>query len=121
MQKYIYKYVKEYKIKYLRCDNAGENQALKEICGKNGIKMEWTSPNIPQENRVVERGFAMIRQKAIAMMSAVDLEPETKRMLWAEAISMATRLNNYVVNKPNDFESSYVRFFLVKNLLTLII
>ncbi len=29
MQKYICKYVNEYNIKYLRCDNAGENQALK--------------------------------------------------------------------------------------------
>ncbi|MCP4053817.1 MAG: hypothetical protein GY739_12280 [Mesoflavibacter sp.] len=45
------------------------------------------------------------------MMSEVDLEAETKQMLWAEAISMATRLNNYVVNKPNEIESSYVRFF----------
>ncbi len=62
----------------------------------------------------------MIRQKAIAMMSEVDLEAETKQMLWAEAISMATRLNNYVVNKPNEIESSYVRFFN-KEPLTLII
>ncbi len=64
--------------------------------------MEWTSPNRPQGNGVVERGFAMIRQKAIAMMSEVDLDSQTKQTLWAEAISMATMLNNYVVNKPNE-------------------
>ncbi len=61
MQRYIYKLVSKYNINYLRCGNAGENQVLKEICEKNSIDMEWTSPNTPQENGVVERGFAMIR------------------------------------------------------------
>ncbi len=111
MEKYISKYEGKYNIKYLRCDNAGENQVLKEICGKNGIDLEWTSPNTPQENGVVERGFAVIRQKAIAMMSTVNLDSETKQILWAEVVSTATLLSTYVVNKANEIESSYVSLF----------
>ncbi len=62
-------------------------------------------------NGVVERGFAIIRQKAVAMMTQLDLENEMKQTLLAEVISMATMLNNYVVNKPNEFESSYVSLY----------
>ncbi len=51
----------------------------------------------------------MIRQKAVAMMTRVDLENETKQTtLRAEVISTATILINYIVKKPNEFESSYV-------------
>ncbi len=98
-------------IKYLRCDNAGENQALRELCDKYGIKMEWTAPYTPQENGVVERGFVTVRQKAVAMMAQVSLEDEFKQSLWAEALSTATTLSNITVSKPNELESSYVRFF----------
>ncbi len=90
IQKFIDPHANEYQIKYLRCDNAGENQILKEICGKCGIKMEWTAPNTPQENGVVERGFAIVRQRAVAMMAQVSLEDNTKQTLWAEVLSTAT-------------------------------
>ena len=49
-----------YKVKYLRCDNAGENLKVEEECLKLGlgITMEYTSPNTPQQNGRVKRKFA---------------------------------------------------------------
>ena len=47
-------------LRYLRMDNGGENalivQELKKA-GINNIKYEFTAPNTPQQNGVVERGF----------------------------------------------------------------
>ncbi len=111
VQRFIRSNASKCNIKYLRCDNAGENQELRELCEKHCIKLEWTAPNTPQENGVVERRFAIVRQKVIAMMSQVDLENDMKQMLWAEALATATTLNNITVNKPNEFQSSYVMFF----------
>ncbi len=47
-----------YVIKYLRCDNAGENlEDLSSVCTKHGIQMEYMAPNTPQQNGVAERKF----------------------------------------------------------------
>jgi hypothetical protein len=49
-------------VKYLRCDNAGENLSnLQAVCHKYNVGMEYTAPNTPQHNGVVERKFVTIR------------------------------------------------------------
>eukprot|EP00957_Ditylum_brightwellii_P083473 6345666-Ditylum_brightwellii.AAC.1 len=52
-------------VKYLRCDNAGENKALEKRCAsadwKLGIEFEYTARDTPQQNSLVEVGFATIR------------------------------------------------------------
>ena len=45
-------------VKYLRCDNAGEHNALIPYCVRNNITLEMTAPNSPQQNGVVKRIFA---------------------------------------------------------------
>ena len=50
-------------VKYIRCDNAGENTSLlgDEFEEKHpGIKMEVTSPWTPQQNGLVERSFGFL-------------------------------------------------------------
>jgi hypothetical protein len=49
------KYKKE--VKFLRCDNAGENKELEKKCyeGNLGIEFKFTAPNTPQQNGKVER------------------------------------------------------------------
>ena len=49
-------------IKYLRCDNAGENKRFEEEVQKlnYAIKFEYTSANTPQQNGVAERIFATL-------------------------------------------------------------
>ena len=45
-----------YKVKALRCDNAGENVTLQSKCVNNGlnISFEFTAPGTPQQNGVCE-------------------------------------------------------------------
>jgi hypothetical protein len=47
-------------VKYIRCDNAGENGSLERECAKQGlgIQFEYTGPGTPQFNGRVERKFA---------------------------------------------------------------
>ena len=44
----------------MRCDNTGENLALTQQCAAEdlGIEFEFTAPDTPQQNGVVERAFA---------------------------------------------------------------
>ena len=52
-------------VKYLRCDNAGENTVyVKDLCNKYGIQPEFKAPNTPQQNGVVKRSFATVKAKA---------------------------------------------------------
>ncbi len=93
--------------KFLRCDNAGENIALLEVCDIYNVTPEMTSPHTPQENGVVERGFAIVRNRAIAMMNDLDLDKDIKGKLWAEALNTSTYLVNITACNPNKLESSH--------------
>jgi len=48
-----------YQVKFIRCDNAGENVQLEEASKEEGLGVvfEYTAPNTPQQNGRVERGF----------------------------------------------------------------
>ena len=86
-------------VKYVRCDNAGENmKQLQAMCETRGITMEYTAPNTPQQNGVVERKFVTIRDRAQALMIGARLSRDYEQLLWAEAVYTATRLTNIVVN-----------------------
>ena len=52
-------------VKTFRCDNAGQNEEFREKLielGKN-IKMEFSAPGTPQQNRIVERAFTTINRR----------------------------------------------------------
>ena len=84
-----------HKVAYIRCDNAGENEKpLETLCNQNGATLELTAPDTPQQNGVVERRIAILRQRAHALMAAADLTKETQDLLWAEAVAMANDLEN---------------------------
>ena len=53
------------KVEHIRCDNAGENRALEDLCIEKdlGIVFEYTAPGTPQQNGVVERAFATMLGK----------------------------------------------------------
>ena len=77
-----------YKLKYLRCDNAGENvKHLKEVAEKYGIEIEYTAPHTPQFNEIVERRFPVLLEKAKAMLISANFTPGSKKILWAEAVN----------------------------------
>lgn len=86
-------------VKYIRCDNAGENtKGVSDLCRDHGIIIEKTAPHTPQTNGVVERKFVTIRDRAQAMMLGACLDDEHQGKLWAEAVMTATKLHNAVPN-----------------------
>jgi hypothetical protein len=58
-------------VKFIRCNNLGENQALKQEMKKKGfnLQFEFTAPGTPQENGKVERAFATLWGRTRAMLN----------------------------------------------------
>ena len=85
-----------YHVKYLRCDNAGENIKTEEACQQQGlgVTFEYTSPNTPQQNGRVERKFATLYGRVRSMMNAARLTGALRTGLWAECARTATNLDN---------------------------
>ena len=79
----LIKHLKEYKVKFIRCDNAGENLKLEEACKKEGfgIKFEYTAPGTPQQNGKVERAFATLYGRVRSMLNAARLNNEFRKGL----------------------------------------
>jgi hypothetical protein len=59
-------------VKVVRCDDAGENKALKARCDssdwKLNIEFEFTGRDTPQRNHLAELGLASIANKGRALM-----------------------------------------------------
>ncbi len=83
-------------VKYIHCDNAGENVALEMACKQEGlgIKFEYTAPGTPQQNGQVERKFATMYGKVQAMLNDAKLIAALHKKLWAKAANAATILKN---------------------------
>ena len=61
-----------HQVKFLRCDNAGENLKTEEECMKQGlgVTFEYTLPNTPQQNGKVERNFTTLYGRVRSMLNA---------------------------------------------------
>ena len=72
-------------VKYVRLDNAGENQKLvarcKSVAWKLPIKFEYTACDTLQKNSLVEVGFSTIGNRGRSMMAAVNIEVQTNFLL----------------------------------------
>jgi len=67
---------------YLRCDNASEQgNKLVDLCKSYGITMEYTAPNTPQQNGIVEQKIAMNRDRVNAMLLAARLTDHAHSIL----------------------------------------
>jgi hypothetical protein len=85
-------------VKFIRCDNAGENMTMKndpEI-KSFGIKFEFSSPRTPQRNGKVERKFQTLYGRIQAMLNGAGLEGELKDKIWAECVTNVTHLSNII-------------------------
>jgi hypothetical protein len=95
-------------VEYLCCNNAGENvKALKGLCNEFNVIVEFTAPDTPQQNGVVERRIAVLTQRANAMMMAANLSEDGRKLLWVEAVHTAKALENITsttVNKKSAYE-----------------
>jgi hypothetical protein len=94
---FIKRQIKDEKIvKFIQCDNSGENQKLKEFCDQEGlkIKFEFTVPHTPQQNSVVEHAFATLYGRVRAMLQGSSLDKDLREGLWTECTLTATLLDN---------------------------
>ncbi len=84
------------RVRYIRCDNAGENITLQKELNNEGsnIQFKFTARQTPQQNRKVERAFATLYGQMRAVMTSAGVDEDTKHKLWMEAAAMATKLDN---------------------------
>ena len=87
---------KHFNVKYIRCDNAGENKSFEVACQDLGwdITFEYTPPHSPQYNGRVERKIATLFLRLRATLNGAGLPPSYRQRLWAECANFVTRLEN---------------------------
>ena len=85
-------------VQTIRCDNAGENNKVEEMCknttGLAHIKFEYTPHDTPQFNGVVERAFATLYGRVRSLNNAAGLTPTLCNGLWTECANTATLIDN---------------------------
>ena len=90
-------------VKFIRCDNAGEQQGeLEEVCREFGITLEKVAPNTPQMNGKVERKIVTDRSRALAMLINARLSPMAQDLLRAEAEATAEKMSNIACTPRQD-------------------
>ena len=115
--------VKDIKPKYIRCDNAGENlKSLQTLSQEFPFDIETTAPHTPQPNGKVERAFATLLNKTVAMMIDAKLTDKMQGKLWNEFAATATKLHNNIL-KAGETQTAEEKFSgtrdkqLMKNLV----
>ena len=88
-------------VEIIRCDNAGENKVLERESDKNELRIifEYTAPETPQQNGVVERAFVTVMGRARAMMNHEEFTMAKRQQLWCESAQTATMLDNIFVQE----------------------
>ena len=83
-----------YPVKFIRCDNAGENQILQQQCDREilNVRFEFTGPDTPQYNGKIERRFATLYGRVRVIVNEAKVPDEMRNKLWAEACNHATIL-----------------------------
>ena len=99
-------------VKFIQCDNSGENNKLEELCRKDGlgITFEYTAPGTPQQNGRVEQKFATLYGIVRAMKIASGLPKHLCDGFWAEAANTAKLLDNIMLTN-NRNSSPFQQFF----------
>ncbi|GJZ70785.1 putative ribonuclease H-like domain-containing protein [Tanacetum coccineum] len=89
------------KVKAIRCDNGTEfkNSKLIELCGKKGIRRDYSNARTPQQNGVAERKNRTLIEAARTMLA----DSKLPTMFWTEAVSTACYvLNRVLVTSPHN-------------------
>ena len=69
-----------YKTSFIRCNNGKEHiKDIEDLCNKNTIILELNASNTPEQNGVVERRIASLKQRGQAMMLAANFNKLAKR------------------------------------------
>ncbi|WVZ96698.1 hypothetical protein U9M48_042302 [Paspalum notatum var. saurae] len=89
----------------LRSDNGSEfkNDCFKAFCHSQGLEHQFSSPYVPQQNRVVERKNRTLVEMARAMLD----EHGTPRKFWAKAINTVCYMSNRIFLRAVLNKTSY--------------
>jgi hypothetical protein len=95
-------------VKFIRCDNAGENMTMKNDPEMKsfGIKFEFLGPRTPQRNGKVERNFQTIYGRIQAILNGYGLEGELRDKIWAECVMNVIHLSN-IISAKSSFKSPF--------------
>ena len=101
-------------VKFIRCDNSGENRDLKTKVEQsndlNNITFEFTARDNPQPNGKIEKRFDIIFNRVRANFEAAKLSRVLRNKLWAEACMTAIDIENLIVHARHE-NPSYREFF----------
>ena len=101
-------------VKYIRCDNAGENKTLAAECKKssdlNDIQFEFTPRDSPQFNGKIERKFATIFGRMRVNNVAAHIQGKLRMKLWGENCMHSIDVENLLVSSSHD-DPSYREFY----------
>lgn len=99
-----------HKIQALLCDNGGEfdNQRVREILQKEGIKLRLVCPYTPEQNGCAERENRTVVEAARAMMHAHEQLPKE---LWGELVNTAVYVLNRTGPTPVEGKVPYELWF----------
>jgi hypothetical protein len=91
-------------IKYIRCDDSGENKAFYYACRSNGylIKFEFSGPRTPQRSGKVETKFQTLYGRFRAMLNDAGLENDVISGEWSECANTVTFLSKITSIKTQD-------------------
>jgi hypothetical protein len=83
-------------VKYIRCDDFGDNKALFEACQAQGygVKFEFSVPRTPQQNGKVERKFQTFFGRIRAILNSAGLKDHLRSGVCAECAMTVTYLSN---------------------------
>ena len=91
----------EKNVKYIRCDDGGENRGLMNWLHSSDwklpIRFEFTGRDTPQRNHLAEVAFATIAGHGRAIMSAAGVPKHYRENFWREAFQTATYLNGFTM------------------------
>jgi hypothetical protein len=91
---------KNKEVKILRLDNAGENKELvKKLNSKKWKlypKIEWTARDTPQQNHLVEVGFATLYGRGRALMIEAKIPQNKRHIVGQKAFETATKLDGLI-------------------------
>ena len=77
----------------LVCDGADEfnSNEIKQLCIKQGVRLELSAPYTPEESGKVERNWGTITQKARCLIEQSRLD----NIYWPYAINMSSNIKNF--------------------------
>jgi hypothetical protein len=100
-------------VKYVRCDNAGENTKFKERANSVEwqLNIDFAPRATPQHNSLAETGFATLLKKARALMADANVPLELRYRLYTKVIRTAAKLDSLVVINRQGMETTRYEIF----------